>query len=51
MTLTDTMVHIMTLCDGVMEGVYMVGCPERISEAGRDLNRESIYYEHSESLL
>ena len=51
MTLGDTTIHIMTFCDGVMEGVYMVGCPERISEAGRDLNTSAIYYEHSESLL
>ena len=48
MTLGDTTIHIMTLCDGVMEGVYMVGCPERISEVGRDLNTSAIY---SESLL
>ena len=48
MTLTDTMVHIMTLCDGVMEGVYLDGTLERNTEAGRDLNTSTIY---SESLL
>ena len=47
-TLKDTPRHSRTLCDGVTEGVYMVGCPERISEAGRDLNTSTIY---SESLL
>ena len=46
-TLVDTMVHIMTFCDGMCEGVFMVGELERNYEGDTKLNKHSI----SESLL
>ena len=36
-TLKDTMVHIMTLCDGVLKGVYMLGWLERNLEGDTKL--------------
>ena len=47
-TFKDTMEHSRTLCDGVVEGVYLEGTLERNTEAGRDLNRQT---KNSESLL
>ena len=47
-TLKDTPRHSRTLCDGVVEGVYLEGTLERNTEAGRDLNRQT---KNSESLL
>ena len=47
-TLKDTPRHSRTLCDGVVEGVYLEGTLERNTEVGRDLNRQT---KNSESLL
>ena len=42
MTLSDTMRHNTTLCDGVCEGVFMVGTPESILEGDTKLNQHTI---------
>ena len=42
MTLSDTMRHNTTLCDGVCEGVFMVGTPESILEGDTKLNKHTI---------
>ena len=45
MTLKDTMIHFMTLCDGVCGGGYMVGELERNMEGLTKLNTRTIYSE------
>ena len=41
-TLSDTIRHNETLCDGVCEGVIMVGTPESILEGDTNLNKHTI---------
>ena len=43
MTLKDTMIHFMTLCDGVCGGGYMVGELERNMEGLTKFKTRTIY--------